>query len=141
MLILISSHNPPPLPKGGTDIDSGSTYSGHVASALDNGNITRELANERLSNAYRMRFLLGLFDPNKTTPYRQIPVDVVGSDDHQATSLMASRKAMVLLKNAQDTLPFAKGKKIALIGQNANNTDALLGNYNGLLRKNKKTTQ
>jgi hypothetical protein len=44
-----------------------------------------------------MRFKMGLFDP-APNPYKTIGLDVVGSLKHQAMSLNAARKGMVLLK-------------------------------------------
>lgn len=43
-------------------------------------------------------------------------------------SLQAAREGMVLLKNDNSALPFARGKSIAVIGPNANNSANLLGN-------------
>ena len=43
-------------------------------------------------------------------------------------SLQAAREGMVLLKNDNNALPFARGKSIAVIGPNANNSANLLGN-------------
>jgi beta-glucosidase len=47
-------------------------------------------------------------------------------------ALETARQAIVLLKNANSILPLSKGfKKIAVIGPNADDYEALLGNYNG----------
>lgn len=43
-------------------------------------------------------------------------------------SLQAAREGMVLLKNDNNALPFARGKSIAVIGPNANSSANLLGN-------------
>ena len=74
-----------------------------------------------------MRFEMGLFDPKAPNVYNKITTDVVGCDAHQEMSLRAARKGMVLLKNDKSVLPLAKGKKIALIGQNADDTGAMTG--------------
>eukprot|EP00463_Aulacantha_scolymantha_P006379 TRINITY_DN800_c0_g1_i1.p1 TRINITY_DN800_c0_g1~~TRINITY_DN800_c0_g1_i1.p1 ORF type:complete len:418 (+),score=88.41 TRINITY_DN800_c0_g1_i1:936-2189(+) len=78
-----------------------------------------------------MRFEMGLFDPEKPNYYRNITEDVIGCAEHHAMSLRASRQVMTLLKNTKGTLPFQKGKKVAVIGLSANTTKDLLGNYNG----------
>lgn len=80
---------------------------------------------------------MGLFEgQNKSrmkSPLRQITTDVVGSIGHQASSLLAARQGMVLLKNQGDILPFAWSKKTAVIGQSVSNTAAYTGNYDGPL--------
>ena len=52
----------------GTDIDSGSTYSGHLKSAVETGVVNRSFVDAALRNSYRMRFEMGLFDPAVVRP-------------------------------------------------------------------------
>jgi beta-glucosidase len=57
---------------------------------------------------------------------------VVDSKENQQLALDATRKSIVLLKNANNTLPYSKEvKKVALIGPNANDVEMMIGNYNG----------
>jgi beta-glucosidase len=54
------------------------------------------------------------------------------SPAHKAHALKMARESIVLLKNEQSILPLSKKlKKIAVIGPNADNSIAVLGNYNG----------
>ena len=47
--------------------------------------------------------------------------------------LKMARQSMVLLKNENNTLPLSKKlKKIVVLGPNADNPIAILGNYNGI---------
>jgi beta-glucosidase-like glycosyl hydrolase len=121
----------------GTDIDSGGTYKSYLASGVTKKIVDEETVLEALRNSYRMRFEMGLFEgQNKSfmdSPLRQIKTDVVGSAAHQEMSLLSARQGMVLLKNSGSALPFAKGKHVAVIGQNVNSTQALTGNYDGPL--------
>eukprot|EP01060_Flectonema_neradi_P015811 TRINITY_DN2245_c0_g1_i4.p1 TRINITY_DN2245_c0_g1~~TRINITY_DN2245_c0_g1_i4.p1 ORF type:complete len:826 (+),score=196.82 TRINITY_DN2245_c0_g1_i4:47-2479(+) len=119
--------------KSGTDIDSGNTYKDNVMDALDQKLITRDDLNAALSHTFRTRFEMGMFDPNVTNPYRKIPLSAIGAPDHVAKSLHAARQSVTLLKNDGKLLPFAKGKKVAVIGTSANSTSDILGNYNGPL--------
>lgn len=49
---------------------------------------------------------------------------------------MKPPKSIVLLKNEKELLPLSSEiKTIAVVGPNANNVDALLGNYNGIPKK------
>jgi beta-glucosidase len=58
---------------------------------------------------------------------------VLESAEHKAHALRMARESIVLLKNQNNTLPLAKNlKRIAVIGPNADNAIAVLGNYNGV---------
>jgi beta-D-xylosidase 4 len=133
---------------GGTDIDSGTTYSSHLANALANSSVlpSRTTVDQALHNTYAMRMRMGLFNPNGTSKYRKFGKADVGSADSAAASLAAARQAMTLFKNeaaasdaragdsseASPTLPFAAGSTIAVVGQAVNDTVSYLtGNYNG----------
>ncbi len=64
--------------------------------------------------------------------YARIPYSVNDSAAHRQLALETARKSIVLLKNDGHALPLAKSlKTIAVIGPNADNEDALVGNYNG----------
>jgi beta-glucosidase len=90
-----------------------------------------ELAAKRILT---QKFELGLFDHKRYPPLERIP-EVVGCDDHRAALLPAALESAVLLKNAESgsgrpTLPFAPGlKKIAVLGPNADDTLAQLGDW------------
>src|SRR5690606_22476125 len=58
------------------------------------------------------------------------------SSDVCSSDLKMAQQSMVLLKNENNTLPLSKNiKKIAVIGPNADNSIAVLGNYNGIPSK------
>jgi beta-glucosidase-like glycosyl hydrolase len=118
---------------GGTDIDSGSTYKNYLAKAVQEGSVNRTLVDAALHNSFKMRFEMGMFDPTVPNAYNKITTDVIGCGAHQEMSLLAAKKGIVLLKNAKSVLPLTVGKKIALIGQNADDTMSLTGNYDGRL--------
>jgi len=78
------------------------------------------------------RFRLGLFDPDSIVPYTGVPLSVNCCDYHNTMAREAARKSVVLLKN-DGILPLDKHiKRIAVIGPNADNFEALIGNYNGI---------
>eukprot|EP00041_Stephanoeca_diplocostata_P037370 m.1410488 g.1410488 ORF g.1410488 m.1410488 type:complete len:155 (+) comp25024_c1_seq26:797-1261(+) len=52
---------------GGTDIDSGHTYLGNIFDAVTDGEVDESYARTALRNTYKMRMLMGLFDPTKGT--------------------------------------------------------------------------
>jgi hypothetical protein len=118
--------------RAGCDVCSGSVYTNTIISqAIASGHITQNTIDQALRNGLRMRFLLGLFDPIENQPYWHYTPDMVGTDASQALNKLAARQSIVLLKNKDKTLPFPKGKNIALIGPHCNADGGLLGNYLG----------
>jgi beta-glucosidase len=78
------------------------------------------------------RFRLGMFDPPEMVPYARIPFSQNDTPEHRQLALQSARESIVLLKNANRTLPLRKDlKSIAVIGPNADAAEVLWGNYNG----------
>jgi beta-glucosidase len=74
-----------------------------------------------------------MFDPPSIVKYAQTPSSVLESPAHRTHALKMAHQSMVLLKNDNNTLPLSKKlKKIAILGPNADNAIAVLGNYNGI---------
>mmetsp|Transcript_8016 Transcript_8016/g.8854 ORF Transcript_8016/g.8854 Transcript_8016/m.8854 type:complete len:761 (+) Transcript_8016:22-2304(+) len=120
---------------GGTDINSGSVYLSHLNNAVTQGLIKESDVDLALYRTLGLRIDLGLFDPIDDQPYWHVPPTVVGTAAHQEINLFTTLQSMVLLKNDDNTLPFPKGKNIAVVGPHANATGALLGNYLGQICK------
>jgi beta-glucosidase len=116
----------------GTDCECGSSYQA-LADALGNGLITEEDLDASLKRLFRIRFLLGMFDPDDRVPYAATPLSVLESSEHKAHALKMAQQSIVLLKNKQNLLPLNKGqlKKIAVTGPNADSESVLLANYYG----------
>jgi len=117
----------------GTDLNcemNNAFISDHLDSAVNAGIVNEKDINKSLSRLFKARFLLGMFDPDDQVVYSKIPMSVVGSPEHLKLTEEAAEKSLVLLKN-NGVLPLQKGRKIALIGPNANNFTILIGNYNG----------
>ena len=88
-----------------------------------------DLAVRRLFNA---RFRLGLFDPPSEVSYSKLTAADNDNEAHRQLALRAAREAIVLLKNKDNFLPLKKAPAtIAVIGPDADNQDALIGNYAG----------
>jgi beta-glucosidase len=117
--------------KAGTDLTCGREYRSLVKAVKD-GLITEKEIDVSVKRLMTARFQLGMFDPPEKVPYARIPFSENDSEAHRQLSLRASRESLVLLKNAQNTLPLKKELgKIAVIGPSADNLGVLLGNYNG----------
>ncbi|WP_321376212.1 glycoside hydrolase family 3 C-terminal domain-containing protein [uncultured Draconibacterium sp.] len=119
--------------KGGCDLNCGTTYE-KLTNAVKKGLITENEIDISLKRILLARFKLGMFDGEEEVPFTQIPREIVCCHYHNSIALEAARKSIVLLKNEDNFLPLSKNKikKIAVIGPNADNWEALLGNYHGI---------
>lgn len=116
----------------GTDIDCGTDAYKALVQAVKNGKISEKQIDVSVKRLFMIRFRLGMFDPVSMVKYAQTPASVLESDEHKEHALKMARESMVLLKNANNTLPLRKSlKKIVVLGPNADNAIAVLGNYNG----------
>jgi beta-glucosidase len=117
----------------GTDIDCGTDAYKSLVQAVQQGKITEKQIDVSIKRLFMIRFRLGLFDPASMVKYAQTPASVLESAAHKAHSLKMARQSIVLLRNENNTLPLKKSlKKIAVLGPNADNSIAVLGNYNGI---------
>lgn len=116
----------------GTDLNCGNSYP-HLMAAFERGLIDEAAIDVAVKRLFEARFKLGMFDPEEVVPYAQIPFSVNASEENAKLSLEAAHKSIVMLKNGKQTLPLSKDiRKLAVIGPNADNWEALLGNYNGM---------
>lgn len=116
----------------GTDLDCGTDAYKALVQAVKSGQIEEKQIDVSVKRLFTIRFKLGMFDPAAMVAYARTPASVLESAPHKAHALKMARQAMVLLKNENNTLPLRKDlKKIAVIGPNADNAIAVLGNYNG----------
>lgn len=116
----------------GCDLNCGNLFV-YVKQAVEQGMIPEERVDEALVNLFTTRMKLGMFDGKGDTPYDSIPYTVVDSKEMQQLNLRAAQKCVVLLKNQDGLLPLdrSKIKTIGVIGPNADNRKALVGNYEG----------
>ena len=115
----------------GMDLCCGKDYR-HLFEAVNAGLTTEAAVDRSLLRLLVARLKLGMFDPPERVEYSRIPYSVVACDEHRALSLQAARQSIVLLKNADQTLPLARATmRIAVIGPNADAPLLQLGNYYG----------
>ncbi len=100
---------------------------------VEEGAISMETIDERVRDILRVKFMIGLFD----NPYQmdlQKADELVNCEAHQQIALQASREAIVLLKNQENTLPLnlSNIKTIAVCGPNANEESYALTHYGPL---------
>ena len=118
--------------RAGCDLCCGGAYQS-LLEAVQQGLLTEAEIDRSATRLFRTRFLLGMFDPEKSVRWAAIPPSVVHGAAHRRLALEAARKSVVLLKNEGGLLPLdpAKLRTLAVVGPNAGATDVLHGNYYG----------
>jgi beta-glucosidase len=117
----------------GTDIECGTSVYYTLYNAVKQGLIEESQIDVSLKRLFTIRYRLGMFDPPSMVKYAQVPANTLESPAHKEHALKMAQQSIVLLKNENNTLPLKKSvKKIAVLGPNADNRIAVLGNYNGI---------
>lgn len=118
--------------ENGCDLNCGSLFL-YLTEAVKRGMVSEERLDEAVTNLLSARMKLGLFDEEEKVPYNSITYEENDTKEHAELNFKAARKSFVLLKNEGDLLPLNKDKlkTIGIIGPNANNRKALVGNYEG----------
>ena len=117
--------------KAGTDLDCGRTY-GALTKAVGERLLSEADIDASMVRLFTARMRLGMFDPPAAVPFNAIPYSEVNSAAHRELALQAARESIVLLKNANNTLPLkASIRKITVVGPTADLLESIEGNYNG----------
>ncbi len=116
----------------GCDLNCGNIY-GNLLKAVEDGLVTEETITRAVERLFTTRMKLGLFDPQEKVPFNVIDYGVVDCKKHKELNEMVAKKSTVLLKNEGNMLPLdvKSLKTIGVVGPNANNRKALVGNYEG----------
>lgn len=114
----------------GCDLNCGELFL-YLKEAVETGLVPEERLDEALVNLFTSRFKLGAMGDE--TVFDNIPYNVVDDKPMRNLNKEAAKKCAVLLKNEGNILPLNKDKikTIGVIGPNANNRRALVGNYEG----------
>jgi beta-glucosidase len=116
----------------GTDLECGNTYDPALIDAIKHGLLSEKEIDVSVKRLFTARFRLGMFDPPESVAYARIPIEENDSREHRQLAIKAAQESIVLLKNADNTLPLRRDfKRIAVIGPTADSYPMLLGNYNG----------
>ncbi|HEY6899884.1 MAG TPA: glycoside hydrolase family 3 C-terminal domain-containing protein, partial [Puia sp.] len=117
----------------GTDIECGTDAYKSLVKAVKDGKIPESQIDSSVFRLFMIRFRLGLFDPVSMVKYAQVSPTELESPAHREHALKMARQSIVLLKNEGHILPLSRNiKKVAVLGPNADNGIAVLGNYNGI---------
>ena len=98
----------------------------YLKELVEEGKVSMARIDDAVSRVLRLKYRLGLFE----NPYWDIrKYDQFASPEFASVALQAAEESEVLLKNEDDILPLAKGKKILLTGPNANSMRCLNGGW------------
>ena len=89
--------------------------------------VEESLVDDAVRRILRMKFALGLFDDPRSPDVDRANV-IAGSKEHRAVALEAAEQSIVLLRN-DGILPLDSSTKIALVGPNADDPLAQLGDW------------
>ena len=93
---------------------------------VNEGKVPMTRIDDAVRRILRAKYRLGLFDEPNTGGKG---FEKFGSEEFAKASLKAAEESEVLLKNEDNILPLAKGKKILLTGPNANQMRCLHGGW------------
>lgn len=115
----------------GCDLNCGTAYLSLLA-AVEDGLIDEAAIDVSLVRLMTARYRLGLLGDVQDQPWKTLSFDLVDGAEHRAINLETARRSLVLLKN-NGVLPLRREsiRTLAVVGPNADNPVALLGNYNG----------
>lgn len=111
------------------------TYSTkNLPASISQGLVNITTIDKSLTRIFSSLIRAGYFDPASSQPYRQLGWADVGTPYADGLALRAATEGIVLLKNDGGLLPLALDSasvSVAVIGDWANATTQLLGNYAG----------
>lgn len=124
----------------GMDMDMGSgAFSGSLEELVRSGEVKEETLDEAVRRILTVKTALGLFEhpyasEEEAAGYGELPAE------HRAAALDSAERSIVLLKNEGDILPLGKDKKIALVGDLADDGENMLGAWSALGRGSESVT-
>lgn len=114
----------------GVDIElpTGDAYLAPLAEAVRAGRVDEALVDRAVLRVLRQKLELGLLDATFDDPPDVVDLD---SAEHRAIARKLAEESVVLLRN-DGVLPLPPGRRIAVIGPNADRDEALFGCYSFL---------
>ncbi len=101
------------------------SFADHLVALVKEGAVPQTRIDEAVGRILRVKFELGLFE--KPTPDPALK-SKIGMPESRQAALQAARESMTLLKNTDNLLPLAKGRKVLVTGPTA---DSMISLNNG----------
>ena len=102
------------------------TFCDYLIELVNEGEVPMSRIDDAVARVLRLKYRLGLFEK----PYWDLEdYPEFASEKSAAFATLAAEESITLLKNENDLLPLAKGKKILLAGPNANAMRCLNGGW------------
>jgi beta-glucosidase len=93
---------------------------------VESGKVPESRIDDAVTRILRMKWRLGLF----SAPMSYVNCDnTMGAPAHRDIARQAVRESLVLLKNADDTLPLDKSEKVVVVGSHADNIPYQCGGW------------
>lgn len=93
---------------------------------VQEGKVPMSRIDDAVRRVLRLKFRLGLFDRPNT---QSADYPLFGSREHAEVALRTAEESQILLKNKDNILPLASGKKMLVTGPNANSMRCLNGGW------------
>jgi len=114
----------------GCELNCGNILDPYLIEAVQNQLVPMDVVDSAVTRLLAIRSMLGILDAR--SEYDDIPVTVIGKKEYAHLAEEAAQRSLVLLKN-DGILPIDPDRyaTIGVIGPNADNRTALMGNYHG----------
>jgi len=93
------------------------------------GRVPMERIDDAVERILRVKFAMGLMDPNRSQLADPALEKQFGSAEHRAVARQCVRESLVVIKNERSVLPLAKGKRIHVAGKCADNIGNQCGGW------------
>ncbi|KAA9133018.1 glycosyl hydrolase [Microbacterium caowuchunii] len=107
------------------ELPTGDAYAAPLAEAVRAGRVPEELIDQAVLRVLQQKEDLGLLDEAFETPPTAVDLD---DPQHRDIARRLAQESVILLSN-DGVLPLAEPRRVALIGPNADSSEALMGCY------------
>ena len=95
----------------------GFVFADATESALKKGSLSADVIDKAVGRSIAVRMAAGAFDPVATQQYTKLGPEWVNATAHWNANLDAASQGIVLLVNANNTLPLKAGGRLAIVGK------------------------